>query len=546
MKLIVFFILLLSQLALADELKVVVDPREPLLGESFNVTFKVVTKNGTDPIINFNPQGLEVISRQETGISTRTSYMNGQLSVERSISITYEMVANKSGSTYLKNINVELNGNQIKHPTVRIMVLKTARRAKDIMAIAIADKESAFVGESIIVRYYLYNKIQVNTTDIKRFPKLSKFLKRYHQEKMRAERVQYNGEIYTRRIIYTAQLFAEKAGNYKVDPITLNVQFTQRSSRYNNLGFGFGKSRSKSVTSKPVLIEVKALPIENVPPHFTGLVGAHDFKLQLNKNKFVVNEPIEMKLTVLGEGALELYESPKILENTEVEQFDTNSDLVIGSDFTGTKTFNITYLGRESFDTGSKILPLSYFDTKKMEYVTVNLDLGSITVAGGQQVVRSQGNKVNEPQVKPIENISKPKVDLDLTPVYQFSNSYLYNKKYIFIFLLSIFIILISYKILIYFKRRMLLKPELYKLIEKEGVNYARLHKLISSLGQGSNMKDIVDKSNLSSGTKKYFHELIAKCELDYKNDSNVKTYKLKKKSLVEVIEILNDQNAIS
>ena len=59
---------------------------------------------------------------------------------------------------------------------MRIIVLKTARRAKDIMAIAIADKESAFVGESIIVRYYLYNKIQVNTTDIKRFPKLSKFL----------------------------------------------------------------------------------------------------------------------------------------------------------------------------------------------------------------------------------------------------------------------------------------------------------------------------------------------------------------------------------
>ena len=253
-----------------------------------------------------------------------------------------------------------------------------------------------------------------------------------------------------------------------------------------------------------------------------------------------------MKLTVLGEGALELYESPKILENPEVERFDTNSDLVIGSDFTGTKTFNMTYLGRESFDSVSKVMPFSYFDTKKMEYVTVNLDLGSITVAGSQQVVRSQGNKVNEPQVNTVEDIVRPKIDLDLTPVYQFNNSYLYNKKYIFLFLVFLLSILMIYKFLIYFKRKMLLKPDLYKVIEKEGINYARLHKLISNLGKGSNMKDIIDKSNLSSGTKKYFQELIIKCELDYKNDSNVKTYKLKKKSLMEVIEILNDQNAIS
>jgi hypothetical protein len=546
MKLFLFFILFISQFAFADGVKVVVDPKEPLLGESFNVTFKVVTKNGTDPIINFNPQGLEVISRQETGISTRTSYMNGQLSVERSISITYEMIANKSGSTYLKDINVELNGKLIKHPTVRIIVLKTARRSKDIMAIAIVDKESAFVGESILVRYYLYNKIQVNTTDIKRFPKLDKFLKRYHQEKMRAERVQYNGDIYTRRIIYTAQLFAEKAGQYKIDPITLNVQFTKRSSRYNNLGFGFGKSRSKSVTSKAILIEIKALPIENVPPFFTGLVGNHDFKLQLNRNKFVVNEPIEMKLTVKGEGALELYESPEILKNSQVEQFDTNSELVVASDFTATKTFNITYLGRESFSEKSKVMPFAFFDTQKMEYVTINLNLGSIVVAGGQQVVRSQGNKTEGPEDEPFKEVFKPKIKIDLTPIYKFNNSYLYNKKYIIIFLIFILIIVSGYKGIGFYKNKLLLKPELYKLIEKEGVDYGRLHKLISNLGQGTNMEDVIIKSKLTSGTKKYFLELIMKCEHDYKNDGKIRTYKLKKKSLVEIIELLNEKNEIS
>ena len=77
------------------------------------------------------------------------------------------------------------------------------------MAIIIVALGIAFVGESILVRYYLYNRVTVNTTDIKKFPKLNKFLKRYHQERMVAEKVRYNGEIYTRRVLYTAQLLLE-------------------------------------------------------------------------------------------------------------------------------------------------------------------------------------------------------------------------------------------------------------------------------------------------------------------------------------------------
>lgn len=540
MKFIILALVFISQLSLANEVQVIVDPKEPILGESFNVVFKVVTKNGTDPIINFNPQGIEVISRNETGISTRTSYVNGHLSVERSISITYEMIPNRAGRAYLRDINIELNGNTIKHKTVTINVLKAPRRAKNILAMAIVDKDSAYVGESILVRYYLYNKIQVNTTDIKRFPKLDKFLKRYHQEKMRAERVRYNGEIYTRRVIYTAQLFAEKPGTYKIDPITLNVQYMQRSPGYNSLGFGFGKARSKTVTSQAISFEVKPLPAENVPPHFTGLVGDHTFRLEMSKKKYLVNEPIEMKLTVVGNGALELYESPEILKNNEVEKFDANSDLVVGSDFTATKSFNITYLGREPFKTESQSIPLAYFDPQQQKYITVNLKLDSITVAGGASKARSNGNNVEDP-TPPVSSFPKVVIPKkDLTPVYKFKNSYLYNKTYILLTLGFILLISLLYKSVQWYLSVISKRPELLKLIEKEGVDYGSLHKLISAIGQGTDMVQIVERSNLTGPTKQYLMDLIKKCEADYKESGKTKSYKVKKKILVEVVENLN------
>jgi len=295
MKYILLLLLFISSIAYGDEVQISYEPKDPVLGESLNVTFQVITKDGTDPVITFNPQGLEVQSKQETGVSTKTTYMNGRLTVERSISIVYEMIPNRVGSVYLTDINVDINGKTLKHKTIRMNVLRQARRAKDIMAVAVVDKDSAFVGESILVRYYLYNKISVTSTDIKKFPKLDKFLKRFHQEQMRAERIQVGNDIYTRRIIYTAQLFAEKPGVYKIDPITLNVQYSERSSRYNSFGFGMQKQKSRTISSKPIEMTIKQLPLDNIPPDFTGLVGKHDFKLSLNKNKFVVNEPIEIK-----------------------------------------------------------------------------------------------------------------------------------------------------------------------------------------------------------------------------------------------------------
>ena len=39
-----------------------------------------------------------------------------------------------------------------------------------------------------------------------------------------------------------------------------------------------------------VKIEVKDLPVEGMPKSFTGLVGEHDFKIKINKNKIHIQK----------------------------------------------------------------------------------------------------------------------------------------------------------------------------------------------------------------------------------------------------------------
>ena len=546
MKLLVLIIAFITQLAFADEVQITVYPKEPVVGESFNVTFKVISKNGTDPIINFNPSsGLEVTGREEAGVTTSTSYINGHLSVERSVSIVYEMIATTAGSKYLRNISIDLNGAEINHKNVRIPVLKTARKPKNIMAIAEVDKEEVFVGESILVRYYLYNRVTVNTTDIRKFPKLDKFLKRYHQERMRAEKVRYNGEIYTRRVLYTAQLFADKPGDFKIDPISLKVQYyPNRANTYSGLGLGLGlrKQMSSTVSSKPIVIKVKALPVDNMPKYFTGLVGKHDFTLTQNKNKFLVNDPIELKFTVKGKGALELFQAPNFLDNPAIEEFDSSSDLVVNSDFSASKTFNITHLGRGSVKIPQSKLPLSYFDPEKMEYVTVYVELKPITIAGSGTYVPSS-KKVEPQKNNNVGSIRPVQKKTDLTPVYKFTNSYIYRSKYINYVLIFILFGLISFSGIRYYQNYRRQEPDLVKEIKKDGADFGRLHGLISQVGEGHDLREIVEGSKLKANTKKSMLALIEKCEKDYAKNGVSKKYKVKSKDLKHIVEYINEQN---
>jgi hypothetical protein len=530
--------------AYANEVEIIVNPKEPVAGESFNVTFKVSTKKGTDPLISFDPKGVEVLGREESGVSTRTTYINGKLSVERSISITYEMLAQRAGSSFLRNILVEIDGEKIKHRTVSIRTLSRARRAKDIMAIAIVDKESAFVGEAILVRYYLYSKTSVSSADVKKFPKLNKFLKRFHQERLRPERVQVGNDIYKRSVIYTAQLFGEKPGIYKIDPISLSVNYMMRQGGGAFGGFGFGRTMKKSVSSKAINIEIKKLPIDGVPADFTGLVGKHSFELSLNKNKFLVNEPIEMKLRVKGEGALELYATPKILESTKLEEFESTNDFQVSPDFTAQKEFNITYLGREKFTSEAQKLSFSYFDPESLTYKTTSLDLGQIDVVGSGQPIRGSGARGGIQSKAPIPaQKSLVEEKFDLTPFYTLRNTYVYEKRNISIFLAFILICLVGIKTKIRLENYKSRDLTIIEDIRKKGLTYGKLHELLSLLANETTMKENVEKSTLSEKSKSHLYVVIDKAEANYSKGKPDSKMRIKGSLLKEIGKSLKDQS---
>lgn len=405
MKYILLIFMLMTSLSVwANEVKIEINPTKPVAGEVFQAYFRIFSEIDDEPAINFSPSNVEVVGKSNQGISTRTIYANGKLTITREMTLVYDLVAAKPGTSSLRDITVQLGNKTIRHQTLTFSVLKEPEVMADVFVMTDVPKKELFLGEGIVARYYLYSKVPVRNLDIKKYPKLNGFLKRFLQEPERTERVAVDGQLYMRTQIYAAKLYAEKPGELKIDPLQLSA--TYPSSRGSDPFGAFGMNRdmkTKSISSETIKINVRPLP-EPVPVHFTGLVGKHEFQLQFGQSRLIVNEPLEVKLTVAGVGALENLEAPNLISHPGLEEFESNGDLKIADSENATKVFDYTYLAKENFNLPSKEITLSYFDPNSEKYVATSLNVPELVVAGGQpgqamKPVKNDGPSSPKPQI---------------------------------------------------------------------------------------------------------------------------------------------------
>ncbi len=368
----------------ASPVDISTNPKDPIKGEVFQILFRCQTESNIQPEISFEPVGFEVLGKQAQGLSTRTVFSQGKYTTSREILISYDAKASKAGVVSLRNLVVKIDNRIERDPSVDILVSETPPEPKLVFVAAEVSKKSVFVGEGIIVRYHVFKKTALQSFDIKKYPKLDGFMKRYLQENENPHRVTIDGELFAKSLIYSVRLYPEKAGKLVIDPMEVSATYAQ--DIYGNMGFGFGLGmrdlKTKTLSSPPVEIDVKALPEANKPTSFTGLVGPHKFELKPGQNQILVNEPLEVRLTISGPGNLENLEAPALWAVPQLEKFDAKSDLSLVGAESAIKVFDYTYLGKQGGQIPALPLELSYFDPDGGRYERIQEQLPSITVAG--------------------------------------------------------------------------------------------------------------------------------------------------------------------
>lgn len=544
-----FFLMMIvvvsSSFAFAEDVEVEVSPPEPLINESFFVTFKVKTTGSVDPYISFTPNGAIVQGKREQGVSISTIVINGKFTTTREQNYVYELIAERSGQVSLKNIKVEIGGKVTNVKDVTLNVLAQARKVPDAFMEATASKTRVYLGEGIDVNYYIYAKTAIAANDIKEFPKLNKFIKRFHHVNAPVETVQYKGQVFRRILIYSARLYPEKVGNAVLDPMIISVQVVENDYNSPFSGFGMGSQRykNKDLSSPRIEVEVLPLPAENVPAGFTGLVGEHEFSLNIPKSKFLVNEPIEVKLEVKGKGAVENMDAPTIFTDNNLEQFDTKSEVTEIGNQAAKKVFEYTFLARGPLSIKSRELSLAYFDPSSGRYIEKLVNIPGIEVSGtaavssGGQEATSPGK--NKDQVAGAENdfLSKlfsPSTEKSITknpigpvgPIFRSEDRW-FNRWFDIINLVLAASVLgligqwyvSSRNTVTIGTHSVEIKKEIAKL-KRRGMNYSDLYKILSSLDTQNRMSSggisilqIIEQSSLSNEAKAYFKNALQICE---------------------------------
>lgn len=542
---------LLSNISIANDVKVSVDPRQPVAGESFQLIFDITMTEAGEPFISFEPSQAEVIGRRNLGTSVQTTIINGQVTTKRSVRYAYDLVVANPGMLRISDMSVEINGQTKRLEGITVTILRERRAPAAYFLEADLEKTTAYVGEGLTLNYYLYFRVPIVGTEVRDFPKLNNLIKRFHLPSERVETVEVNGVLYRRQVAYSARIYPEKPGELTIDPLKLRIQYSDQptaGSPFSGFGFQSRQTQVRNIQSEELTINVLPLPLEGLPTNFTGLVGKHEFNLIMPRRRFLVNEPVEVSLEVVGGGALENMSAPVIFENESLEQFDTLSDFSEIDRERAKKNFEYTFLARSALQLEASKLSLNYFDPETKQYISVPLDIPEIVVSGG--AVASTPQAANEISKASGQSVVRPNIVFSITapfftklPFFNSSKSLLRLGNFTLALGIGVIGIWAALGFVLSLQNTMH-GEEIVREMKKKGITYSNFFKLMDLYNvenKNISLAQYLNNLDLSEDAKRYFVQVYDQLEKSSFDERKTPiSFKFSKKYFYELLRTLN------
>lgn len=286
------------------------------------------------------------------------------------------------------------------------------------------NKTSCYVGEPIIATYKLYTRLK-SESKLSENPSFNGFsvidltgqdISGYTREKL-------NGREYNVYIIRKAQLYPLQSGSIELEAAELenNIQFIKeeyinnRGNSVTDIFDDFAQAtvpaegiinQKVNLRSKPVTIEVKALPELNKPASFTGAVGKFSLETALQKTNFPANEPGKLLIKINGIGNIQLLTAPGLTWPAGIDPFDPKVSESLNKTaipVSGVKTFEYSFSVNVPGDYTLPAVNFSYFDPVSASYKLITTKPYNFTVT--KAIVNQESLPLTNKQ--PVTGINK-------------------------------------------------------------------------------------------------------------------------------------------
>ena len=247
---------------------------------------------------------------------------------------------------------------------------------KNIFVKVTAAKNTVYAGEPFLVTYKLYTALN-SQARVSKQPAFSGCSilelvagKDPHDETVNGK----NFHVFTIRKIQVTPLqegtllLSEAAVEAVVQLVNIN------SSNVENF--------SATLTSKPLAVEVKALPALNKPKGFSGLVGNFSIAANADSNKIPVGENVVLHINIKGNGNIAGIRIPAVQWPSGTEHFDGSDTQYVDVEnypVNGYANFDIPFIGTVEGTVTIPSILFSYFDASLQTYKTINTQPVAVT-----------------------------------------------------------------------------------------------------------------------------------------------------------------------
>jgi hypothetical protein len=256
----------------------------------------------------------------------------------------------------------------------------------DFTVFASVSKRKAYVGEPVVIEYYLYDFGGLRQVEVQKWPSFNGFWKEDLEITSRFEfdEVYAGGRPARRAFLSRYALYGIRPGKIALDKLVIRGQYV---SGVSNRGFFQTQQiRTGIHGNQDISLEILPLPTEGRPEKFSGAVGQFHLKLEADKTTVAQHTPVTFTATLEGTGNFQAVDNIRIPLPPDFEVYESktgardSAPIGMRRELHSQKTFNVVALPRKAGKFTVDSLSWSYFDPESGTYKKLSTNPIEITV----------------------------------------------------------------------------------------------------------------------------------------------------------------------